>query len=267
MVRLSIRTRLYGLVLVMLALAGFVLASGLAELRDHLLAERQNQSRILVQGALGYMERLEGMVQAGALNRDDAKARAISAVAAMSSRQGDYLWINDLSPRMVWHPMAQWLDRDLSTFVDADGRVLFKEFVERTAADGKAMVTYRWTDPKTGRMSEKLSYVERFAPWGWVVGSGLYLDDMQESWRKAAFGWAVLVASALLLCLLMAWLLGHSITRPLRDVTLSMQMLDQGDKMWWCRIPTGSTEIGDFDPGHGGVSSDPDPASTGPGRP
>ncbi|MGE4279999.1 MAG: diguanylate cyclase [Magnetospirillum sp.] len=228
MVRLSIRTRLYGLVLVMLALAGFVLASGLAELRDHLLAERQNQSRILVQGALGYMERLEGMVQAGALNRDDAKARAISAVAAMSSRQGDYLWINDLSPRMVWHPMAQWLDRDLSTFVDADGRALFKEFVELTAADGKALITYRWTDPKTGQQSEKVSYVERFAPWGWVVGSGLYLDDMQESWRKAAFGWAVLVASALLLCLLMAWLLGHSITRPLRDVTLSMRMLARG---------------------------------------
>lgn len=226
--RLSIRTRLYGLVLVMLALAGFVLASGLAELRQHLLAERHNQSRILVQGALGYMDRLEGMVQAGALARDEAKALAVSAVAAMSRRQGDYLWINDLSPRMVWHPMSEWMDRDLADFVDPDGRALFQDFVALTAADGKALVTYRWLDPKTGRMGDKVSYVERFAPWGWMVGSGLYLDDMQAAWRQAAWGWALLVAAALLLCLGLAWLLGRSITGPLRDVTRSMRLLAQG---------------------------------------
>jgi len=226
--RLSIRTRLYGLVVVMLALAGFVLASGLAELRQHLLAERHNQSRILVQGALGYMDRLESMVQAGALTRDEAMARAISAVAAMSSRQGDYLWINDLTPRMLWHPMPQWMDRDLSAFVDPDGKALFRDFVALTATDGKAWVTYRWIDPKTGRMGDKVSYVERFAPWGWMVGSGLYLDDMQAAWRKAAWNWSILVAAALLFCLAMAWLLGRSITGPLRDVTLSMRLLAKG---------------------------------------
>ncbi|WP_291721117.1 diguanylate cyclase [Magnetospirillum sp. 64-120] len=243
--RLSIRTRLYGLVLVMLALVGFVLASGLSELREHLLAERHNQSRVLVHGALGYMERLESMVQAGALSRDEAMARAVSAVAAMSSRQGDYLWINDLTPRMVWHPMGELVGRDLSDFANPDNRTLFREFVDLTAADGTALVTYRWIDPKTGQLGDKVSYVERFAPWGWIVGSGLYLDDIHAAWRKAAWNWGASVALALLFCLALAWMFGHSITGPLSDVTLSMRQLTQGHDV---EVPqTGRLdEIGDL---------------------
>lgn len=136
--RVSIRLRLYSLALTMLALAGIIGVGGLGALHDRLLIERQNQSRMLVQGALGYMDRLDDMVRVGALTRGEAMDRAINAIAAMSARQGDYLWINDLHPRVIWHPMGSWMGRDVSDVTDTEGRPLFREFVARTDGSGGA---------------------------------------------------------------------------------------------------------------------------------
>lgn len=243
--RVSIRLRLYSLVLIMLALAGVIGASGLNALHDRLLIERQNQSRMLVQGALGYMDRLDGMVRAGALTQGEAMDRAINAVAAMSSRQGDYLWINDLQPRVIWHPMGSWTGRDVADFTDSDGRYLFREFVDRTNGTGGTFVHYSWPDPKTGQIGAKISYVERFAPWGWVVGSGLYLDDLHQAWRQGAIGWGLTAGLALLVCMALAWVLGQSITKPLGKITRSMRLLAQGHDV---EVPETSRgdEIGDL---------------------
>lgn len=243
--RVSIRLRLYSLALIMLALAGVIGVGGLNTLHDRLLIERQNQSRLLVQGALGYMDRLDGMVRAGVLTQGEAMDRAISAVAAMSARQGDYLWINDLHPRVIWHPMGSWMGRDVSDFTDSDGRHLFREFVDRTNSIDGTFVHYSWPDPKTGQMGAKISYVERFAPWGWVVGSGLYLDDLHRAWRQAAISWGITAGLALLVCMALAWVLGHSITKPLRKITRSMRLLAHGHDV---EVPETSRgdEIGDL---------------------
>lgn len=226
--RMSIRLRLYSLALIMLALAGVIGVSGLSALHDRLLIERQNQSRMLVQGALGYMDRLDGMVRAGVLTRGEAMDRAINAIAAMSARQGDYLWINDMQPRVIWHPMGSWMGRDVSDVTDIEGRYLFREFVNRTHGADGAFVHYSWADPKTGQVGAKISYVERFAPWGWVVGSGLYLDDLHQAWRQAAIGWGITAGLALLVCMVLAWMLGRSITKPLDKITRSMRLLARG---------------------------------------
>ncbi|AVM76112.1 diguanylate cyclase domain-containing protein [Magnetospirillum gryphiswaldense] len=243
--RVSIRLRLYSLALTMLALAGVIGVGGLNALHDRLLIERQNQSRMLVQGALGYMDRLDGMVRAGALTQGEAMDRAINAVAAMSARQGDYLWINDLQPRVIWHPMGSWMGRDVSDFTDSDGRYLFREFVDRTNGTGGTFVHYSWPDPKTGQIGAKISYVERFAPWGWVVGSGLYLDDLHQAWRQGAVGWGLTAGLALLVCMALAWVLGQSITRPLGKITRSMRLLAQGHDVEVPETNRGD-EIGDL---------------------
>jgi PAS domain S-box-containing protein len=94
----------------------------------------------------------------------------------------DYFWINDMSPRMIVHPYRPDLEgRDLSTMTDPHGTPLFLEFVKTVREQGEGYVEYMWQwqdDPS--RVVPKLSFVRGFEPWGWIIGTGVYLEDVRQ---------------------------------------------------------------------------------------
>jgi len=112
----------------------------------------------------------------------EMKAGALAQVAKMRLADGNYFWINDLGPRMVMHPIKPEMDgKDLSGFTDPRGKHLFREMVDTARKDGAGFVDYVWGKPgKTGDFP-KLSYVSLFKPWGWVVGMGVYIDDIDAA--------------------------------------------------------------------------------------
>ncbi len=167
---LPIAFRLHGIVLIMLVAIALVAWSGQVTLRDRLLAERKEQCRMLVMGALGHFHHLHDQASRDVLSEGQAKAAAIEAVAAMSAHLTEYLWINDISPAVVWHPRGELIGRDVSQFRDADGVALFQRFVEVTAHSAGEFVPYLWPKPGEVEPKAKLSYVARFEPWGWIVG-------------------------------------------------------------------------------------------------
>lgn len=129
---------------------------------------------------LTHYEKLE---REGVLTRDQAQSEAISQL--MDMRYGaegkDYFWINDQTPRLVMHPYRQDLvGRDLSNFADAHGKLLFMDFVRTVDERGEGYVDYmwQWKDDST-RVVPKISYVKGFAPWGWTIGTGMYVDDVK----------------------------------------------------------------------------------------
>ena len=134
-----------------------------------------------VRGILGYYE---GQATQGKLTVPAAQDLAVRQIRLL--RYGpegrDYFWINDLQPVLVMHPFRPDLEgRDVSAFADPNGKRLFKEFAEVAGRDGAGYVEYLWQqkdDPR--RFVPKLSYVELFRPWGWIVGTGLYLDDVRQ---------------------------------------------------------------------------------------
>jgi signal transduction histidine kinase len=94
----------------------------------------------------------------------------------------DYFWINDFGPKMVMHPFRPDLDgKDLSDFKDPQGKPLFVEFVKVCRDQGLGFVEYmwQWNDDQT-RIVPKISYVQAFAPWGWIIGTGMYINDVGE---------------------------------------------------------------------------------------
>jgi len=126
----------------------------------------------------------EGQAKIGALSVEAAKDLAVRQIRAL--RYGpdskDYFWINDMQPAMVMHPYRPDLEgHDLSAFSDPNGKRLFQEFVEVAGRDGAGFVDYMWQrkdDP--ARIVPKLSYVELFRPWGWIIGTGVYLEDVHQ---------------------------------------------------------------------------------------
>jgi PAS domain S-box-containing protein len=116
--------------------------------------------------------------------RQEAQRLAIEQIRALNYGQQmkDYFWINDMQPRMLLHPYrADLIGKDLSGFLDADGKPVFKEVIDVVRRQGSGYVQYRWPLPDDpGRIATKLSYVKGFPDWGWVLGTGMYIEDLKE---------------------------------------------------------------------------------------
>jgi PAS domain S-box-containing protein len=148
-----------------------------------LLDRKRELIRELAHSACSILADYERQAQAGAIPRADAQERARQQMKALRyGREGkDYFWIQDLTPRMIMHPYRPDLDgRDLSDYRDARGHPIFVEFAERVRREQQGYVSYVWQwQDDAARQAPKESYVQGFAPWGWVVGTGMYVDDVR----------------------------------------------------------------------------------------
>lgn len=93
----------------------------------------------------------------------------------------DYFWVNDINIKMVMHPYKPELDgKDLSGLKDPHDKYLFREMVQVCKDSGGGFVSYMWEKPGEKLPVEKISYVHLFKEWGWIVGTGVYIDDIEH---------------------------------------------------------------------------------------
>ena len=122
--------------------------------------------------------------QTGSLTSEQARTQAISSIQSLryGDEGKDYFWITDMRPFMVMHPYRIELnDTDLSDYQDREGKRLFVEFVRVVKAQGEGYVDYmwQWKDDST-RVVPKLSFVKGFEPWDWIIGTGVYIEDVKQ---------------------------------------------------------------------------------------
>ncbi|MBN1142768.1 MAG: cache domain-containing protein, partial [Bacteroidales bacterium] len=145
----------------------------------------------ITSSAYSILEYYHSLEIKGILDGDSAREQARLAVGSIryGDTQKDYLWITDRVPRMVVHPYRPDLNgRDLTDFRDSKGKTIFVDFVEAVSSTGESFVDYmwQWNDDST-RIVPKLSYVKSFEPWGWVVGTGIYIEDVRSEIRGMEF--------------------------------------------------------------------------------
>ncbi len=164
------------------------------------LQGRLDATRQHVEVAHGLIAWAQGQEAAGKLPRDEAQQLALRALATLRYDGGEYFWVNDMQPRVLMHPIKPELNgTDVSGLKDPNGLALFKAFVTEVQQHGKGFVAYQWPRPGQTLPVDKMSYVMGFAPWGWVVGSGVYTGDLHDEVVQRASWVAGIVAAALLL--------------------------------------------------------------------
>jgi methyl-accepting chemotaxis protein len=183
--KFDIRTKILGLFIIFnLLMIGFVFLWVLPRTKQVVMNQKQDQLQYLVQSMVSLLNDYHKDEQQGKLTREEAQQRALKRLKDM--RYGpegkDYFWVNDYGPKMVMHPFRPDLDgKDLSNFKDPHGKALFVEFAKTCRDRGAGFVEYmwQWKDDKN-RIVPKLSYVQAFAPWGWILGTGVYINDCSE---------------------------------------------------------------------------------------
>ncbi|HYS89830.1 MAG TPA: methyl-accepting chemotaxis protein, partial [Bradyrhizobium sp.] len=107
-------------------------------------------------------------------------------------------------------------------------KTLFVDFVNVVSKDGAGFVPYEWPKPGFDKPQPKLSYVAGFAPWGWVLGTGVYIDDLSaQTWASTQRS-LIAAGLVLLLALAVSMFVAQGITKPLQRMTVAMNDLAGG---------------------------------------
>jgi methyl-accepting chemotaxis protein len=176
---LSIARRLALLTAICLIGIGLLVSMLLVSERTLIMQERQLGVQQAVESAQSLVGHFHAQAVAGKMTEDSAKDAAKTAIKALRYGGQEYFWINDMHPAMVMHPIKPELDgKDLTNTKDPAGTQLFVEFTRTVQAHGSGFVWYLWPKPGSDTPVQKVSFVKGFEPWGWVIGSGVYVDNV-----------------------------------------------------------------------------------------
>jgi len=242
----SIKVRL--VILAILGLVGMlaVTAESLIQTNNILLSEKQQQTKYLVEAAHSLIKASHKNFLDGNISEEQAKKDAISAVTDIRYDNGNYFWINDENAVMVAHAIKPALNgKDLSKLADPNGKLLFTEFanlVKKTPEGG--IVDYLWEKPGNDNPVQKISYVKGFTPWKWVIGTGIYIDDVQDLMWASVQGLIIEVIIITLLIIILSFFIARSVITPIKITIDALGDLVEGEGDLTRRLPvTGKDEM------------------------
>lgn len=154
------------------------------QLRNQLIDQKKQAILQLTENTISLLTEFDNRITQGELTPEQGREDAIDQIRHM--RYGpegkDYFWIIDMHPFMIMHPYRPDLEgTDLTQFRDTDGYYPFIAMIETVNRTNGGYVNYSWQwKDVPGRQASKVSYVKQFPPWGWVVGTGIYVDDIYQ---------------------------------------------------------------------------------------
>ncbi len=195
---------IFTVVLFVLSMIIFVLPI----VENSLMNEKREMIKKLTESAISVIDHYKKMADNGKLTPEEAKELAKEHIR--NTRYGedmkDYFWINDFHPVMIMHPYLPYLEgEDISTWEDPNGNHLFLKMVQICNNNGSGYVEYEWQKlDSVNKLEPKLSFVLSYKPWDWIVGTGVYYDDVNmelQKLRKALFSVSSIVLTIMIVLL------------------------------------------------------------------
>ncbi|MDW8136506.1 MAG: methyl-accepting chemotaxis protein, partial [Thermodesulfobacterium sp.] len=256
---LSIRTKI--LILLGVTFIGYLIFFFLQAIyvKDTMLREKKIMLVNIVESAISVANYYHQLSKQGILAEEEAKKKALESIKNMRYEGTNYWWINDGTlpiPIMVMHPTVPALDGkplDNPKFfcayqmqaglegkvIETDGKKnLFAAGVEMANQAKGGFVWYKWPKPLPGggvtkEEYPKMSYVAKFEPWGWYVGSGVYIDDVEKAfWEaiKREIVTTVLVIGAIFISIIFLGVYSmQSICKPIEGLQGILKKIGEGE--------------------------------------
>ncbi|GAB4348587.1 MAG: methyl-accepting chemotaxis protein [Oricola sp.] len=221
---LKISTRIY--VLTALALLFMAAAVVYETYAGHAMAVAERKAKLADMNAtaIAVMADYDARAKAGEMSLDEAKARAQSAIMAMRYGDDGYFWLQGYDGVMISHPIKAALNGQyLLDLEDPTGKKFFQDMIDvvKGSDNSAGFVDYMWPKPGFEEPVQKYSHVAGYKPWGWIVGTGVYADDLQALLTNSVRTTVFTLLAAAVLTLAAAFAIGRSISRPvtaLKDV-------------------------------------------------
>jgi methyl-accepting chemotaxis protein len=200
-------------------------------LKDELLEARKLQVRSIVESAV--QSAVAQHARIGELGEAQAKERALQAIHGMryggSDGKSEYLYIYDKAGTTVMHPFRpEWIGRNVVEEVrDGKGRYTLKDILAIAGSTGAGFVDTSFPRPGTSEAVDKLQYVATFAPWNWVIGTGVYVDDVERQFRESLVKNLSLNLAVMLVVVVLGIQIGRSVLRQIGgEPAEAMRLMD-----------------------------------------
>lgn len=167
-----------GMIPILLAIQFFVIT----KFEANYFSTRKEKIQATVDSVFNILDYYQAKIVSKDLNELEAKKQAAEAISKLRYGNNDYFWIHDQQLKMVMHPIKPTLNnQDISKMKDPNGKFIFIEMNNVIKKSGSGFYNYMWPKPGEDKPVEKTSYLREYKNWGWIVGSGVYIDDVYKS--------------------------------------------------------------------------------------
>ena len=228
--RLSIVQRIWILLIFVILIFSASSARDTYKLKSRMLEQRQAEISSIVNSAMSLFMRAQTAVDRKELSLEQAQALVKKEITSMRYRGNNYLWIFDTNAIQLAHGASQKdVGNNLMGFTDPTGKKVYVEFLDAIKGDGEGYVDYVWTKAGSSKPEPKTTFVKLFRPWGWVLASGVYTDDIEAEFSQIILESVIFFGGMFTLIVTACILILRSITRPLNNTISAMSEIAQGD--------------------------------------
>jgi len=184
---------------------------------------KTGSTQYVVDMAWGVLDYYAKQAAGGKMSVAEAQELAKTTLRGERFQGGNYVWINDTHPSMIMHPMNPALEgKDLTGSRDPKGVAIFVEMVQVCSAHGEGAVRYMWPKPGASVPLPKISYVKLHPAWGWIVGAGIYVDDVEAALHKSRNVVFLIAGLDLLISAALSFFMARSLSAPVRRAVANL---------------------------------------------
>jgi methyl-accepting chemotaxis protein len=237
------------MLIVAAGLAGLivVVSISLMTLRAQMFSERQSQTQHLIETATTLIDHYAKVAREGRLSEDAARNEALAAVTSLRYADGEYFFVLDPAGTVIAHGVdPKLVGKNLMSVKDQNGVAFAAEMARGAQASGGVTVRYVW--PKAIGSKEpkpKIAFAQHYKTWNWIIGSGIYVDDVDDAFINTALQLGGASLAVILLLGTIAGLLGRAIVKPIPVMQRSISAARAGDLSQTVTIES-SDEVGDM---------------------
>lgn len=155
----------------------------LEDYRNSIIAERKAQLYKIIEVVEGRITFLEEEIQAGKITREAARRQLLNELRYIKYGQDDYVWASDYNSVLISHPDPQLNNTDFSQRKDVNGKLIVPPMVAGAQVTGEGYHSYLWRRLGEKNPTEKLTYYKNIPQFNMVIGTGIYMDDVETTVR------------------------------------------------------------------------------------
>ncbi|MCP3899778.1 MAG: histidine kinase, partial [Desulfobacteraceae bacterium] len=186
-------------------------------LKNHMMEQKKELIQNITQSTWNLLSNFDRKVKQGELTLEEAQKKAKNQI--QNFRYGpegkDYFWIINMQNKVLMHPYRPDMEGESQTTIkDSEGKQLWRSMVEKVKIKGSGYISYKWQwkdDPS--KIVPKISFVKGFLPWDWVIGTGLYIDDVRSEIRLITRGFVKIFIWVLVIVILMSFYIAWQVVK------------------------------------------------------